>query len=140
VVTAAWLAEVAARRTAAVAPPTGERTRPAARGTARPPSREGAPGAADAPAAAGASGPDAGDFARAGGVRPARLPPLEGTDGGRKGTATIPPPLQSTVPGAAAVRLPGAPEEGGAGEDLGELARRIKTILDDEARRFGIDV
>lgn len=43
------------------------------------------------------------------------------------------------LPGAAAVRLPSPPMDG-AGEDLSVLARQIKRILDDEARRFGIDV
>jgi hypothetical protein len=93
---------------------------------------------ADAEPGDDAPPPHPADQARVGTVRPARLPPLPPERGGGHPAAAAPAPFH--VPGAAAVRLPGAPDEDGAGEDLGELARRIKTILDDEARRFGIDV
>jgi len=101
-----------------------------------------APSAASAALPAAALGAPA---EHAAGVReavlaPPRFPRLAGdTPGAEDGPAAAGWP-HPALPGAAGVRLPPAPPEGRAGEDLGELACRIKTILDDEARRFGIDV
>jgi hypothetical protein len=155
VVAAGWLAELAGPRAAARSPSgEGRKSSPEPRSTTPPPSDTRTRATAHPPsdrrstarwtpeagtmADAPPAGPDAPDFARAGAVRPARLPKLPGVEDG--GTRTVSPETPVAVPGAEAVRLPPAPDEGGAGEELGELARRIKTILDDEARRFGIDV
>lgn len=136
-VSAAWLAERAARRVESAGPgaPPARRATAAADG-AQPAS---APRPRPAPVAALADAVDA--------FTPSLVTSPAVPAGDAMGWAPVPAlPREAehgaalVLPGAAAVRLPSAPMDGGAGEDLGELARQIKRILDDEARRFGIDV
>jgi hypothetical protein len=131
-VTGEWLAELAAAaRPVAVAGSLSPRRFP-------PPTR-GARVVPPADPSPIASSLDPDDEAVEGTVLPARLGPQP--NGEKRITTAMPPiavlPLSA---GVGAVRLPGAAGEAGTEDDLGVLAQRIKTILDEEARRFGIDV
>jgi hypothetical protein len=92
----------------------------------------------------------------AGGARAADVgEEAEGGDGGAAKGWVAPPRVARSLPpllpaqevgeptptvARAAVDKAAAEEAGAGGEDLNELAARIKRILDEEARRYGIDV